>query len=60
MICAGCRGEFMLMSIMAWENLNQTRVYIERADRAKMAQVCAKVGEDKAKIAAKTVRPLTV
>ena len=38
MICAGCRGEFMLMSIMAWENLNQTRGYIERADQHKMAQ----------------------
>ena len=31
-------GEFMLMSIMGWENPNQARVYIERANRAKMAQ----------------------
>ena len=30
--------EFMLMSIMGWENPNQARVYIERANRAKMAQ----------------------
>ncbi len=31
-------GEFMLMSIMGWENPNQARVYIEKANRAKMAQ----------------------
>ena len=31
-------GEFMLMSLMGWENPNQARVYIESANRAKMAQ----------------------
>ncbi len=31
-------GEFMLMLIMGWENPNQARVYIEKANRAKVAQ----------------------
>ena len=31
-------GEFILMSIMGWEIPNQARAYIERSNRAKMAQ----------------------
>ena len=31
-------GEFTLMSIMRWDNPNQARAYIERVNRAKMAQ----------------------